>query len=96
MNEPSQTVPDIHCEVCGSHTRVAGYGQQFGTLQALWGYGSQHDGDRYRVVLCESCFFQTLAYLREQRRINSLFDDELPADDQEFGRIARNNFFGES
>lgn len=96
MNEPSQTVPDIHCEVCGGHTRAAGYGQQFGTLQALWGYGTQHDGDRYRVVLCESCFFQTLAYLREQRRIASLFDYEQPADDQEFGRIARNNFFGES
>jgi hypothetical protein len=96
MNEPSQTVLDIHCDVCGSNTRVPGYGQQFGTLQALWGYGSQHDGELYRVHLCESCFFQTLAYLREQRRINSLFDDEQPADDQEFGRIARNKFFGES
>lgn len=26
----------------------------------------------------------------------SLFDDEQSAGDQEFGRIARNNFFGES
>lgn len=66
----------------------------------LWrhcgGYGTRHDGERYRVRLCESCFFQTLAYLREQRRIHTLIDDEQPADDQVFGRVARDDFFGES
>jgi hypothetical protein len=96
LNEPTQTYTDIHCAVCGDATRVAGYGQQFGTLQALWGYGSQHDGERYRVHLCEACFFATLAYLREQRRIHTLFDDDPPSDDQEFGRVARGDFWNES
>jgi len=96
MDEPIQVDADIHCEVCGSATRVSGYGQQFGTLQALWGYGAQHDGERYRVHLCEPCFFQALAYLRQQRRINPLFDDDQPADDQIFGRVAREDFWGES
>jgi len=96
MGKPTQTDANIHCAVCGEATRVPGYGQQFGTLQALWGYGSKHDGERYRVHLCEPCCFQTLAYLREQRRINTLFDDEKPADDQVFGRVARDDFFGES
>lgn len=95
MNEPTQNHADIVCDVCGSNTRVPGYGQQFGTLQALWGYGSEHDGERYRVDLCESCFFGTLAYLRQERRINRLFDDEGPCDDQAFGRVARDDFFGE-
>lgn len=60
------------------------------------GYGSQHDGERYRVHLCEPCFFQTLAYLREQRRIHTMFDDEQPADEQVFGQVARDDYFGES
>lgn len=96
MSEKGQSESDIHCAVCRDSTRVPDYGQQFGTLQALWGYGSQHDGERYRVHLCEPCFFQTLAYLREQRRINTLFDDDQPADDQIFGRVAREDFWGES
>lgn len=87
---------DIHCAVCGSNTRVPGYGEQHGTLQALWGYGAQHDGERYRVQLCESCFFQTLAYLRQQRFINTLFDEVQPSDDQVFGRVGRDEFFGDS
>jgi hypothetical protein len=96
MDEPTQTDADIHCAVCGTNTRVPGYGQQFGALQALWGYGSKHDGERYCVHLCESCFFGALAYLREQRRIQTLFDDEKPADEQVFGQVARDDFFGES
>lgn len=96
MNEPSQTASDIHCAVCSCNTRVPDYGQQFGTLEALWGDGSKHDGERYCVHLCESCFFQALAYLREQRRIHTLLDDEQPADKQVFGRVVRDDFFGES
>ena len=96
MNEPIQSNADIHCDVCGCSTRVLGYGEQHGTLQALWGFGAQHDGERYRVHLCESCFFGALAYLRQERRIHTFFDDEQPTDDQVFGRIARDDFFGES
>jgi hypothetical protein len=96
MDEPSQDSTDAFCAVCGSHTRVAGYGQQYGTLEALWGYGSQHDGERYRVHLCESCFFGALAYLRQERRINTPFDEVQPSGDQVFGLVARDDFFGES
>lgn len=95
MNKPIQADADIHYAVCGSDTRVPGYGQQVGTLQALWGYGSQHDGERYRVHLCEYCFFG-LAYLRQERRSNTLFDDVQPMDEQVFGLVARDDFFGES
>ncbi|WP_161897817.1 hypothetical protein [Pseudomonas yangonensis] len=46
MDKSTQTNGDIHCAVCDRNTRVPGYGQQHGTLQAIWGYGSQHDGER--------------------------------------------------
>lgn len=96
MSSPSQTDADIHCEVCGEPTRVPGYGQQYGTLEAHWGYGSNHDGDYYRVRLCEPCFFATLAYLRQERRINRLFDDDTPVHNPSFGRVARDDWFRES
>ncbi len=96
MSEQGQTDTAIHCAVCGDATRVPGYGQQFGSLQALWGYGSKHDGERYCVHLCEPCFFGTLAYLRQQRRIHAQCDDEQPTADQMFGRVARDDFFRES
>lgn len=91
-----KSATEIFCAVCGTHTRIAGYGQQFGTVEALWGFGSRHDGERYRVYLCEACFFGTLAYLRQERRSANLFDDVQPEDDQAFGRVARDDFFGES
>ncbi|MCQ4348879.1 hypothetical protein NGA35_15895 [Pseudomonas stutzeri] len=95
MDDSTQVKDEIRCEVCGSSACVPGYGQQFGTLQALWGYSSQHDGERYRVCLCESCFFLALAHLRQVRRIQRLFDDEQP-DDEAFGRVARDDYWGES
>lgn len=96
MSSPSQTDADIHCDVCGEPTRVAGYGQQYGTLEAHWGYGSNHDGDHYHVRLCEQCFFATLAYIRQERRISRLFDDDAPEDDASFGRVTRGDWFRES
>ena len=91
-----QNNADVLCEVCGCNTRIPGYGLQFGTLQAAWGYGSKHDGERYRVNLCEICFFQALTNLRQERRISRLFDDKQPADDLTFGRVASDEFWGES
>ncbi|MOA45187.1 hypothetical protein D3C78_1675590 [compost metagenome] len=85
MDDATQKNSEFRCDVCGDDTRVPGYGQQFGSLQALWGYGSQHDGER--------CFFQTLAYLRQERRINRLFDDEQP-NDEAFGRVAHGDLWG--
>ena len=95
MTESDQSQADVHCDVCDSSTRVPGYGEQFGVLHAHWGYGSQHDGERYRVRLCETCFFQALAFLRQERRISRLFGD-AQSDDQALGLVARDEFWGES
>ena len=96
MENTIETQRDICCDVCDANTRVAGYGNQFGSLKALWGYGSAHDGERYRVHLCETCFFGALAYLRQERRIASLFDEKQLDKDIGFGLIARDDLFGES
>tara|TARA_R110002126_G_scaffold249730_1_gene392601 strand:- start:2 stop:292 length:291 start_codon:yes stop_codon:yes gene_type:complete len=96
MTDTIESQSDIRCDVCDVSTRVPGYGSQFGRLEALWGYGSRHDGERYRVHLCEMCFFNALAHLRQERRISRLFDEVQPADDPSFGRLATDDYFGES
>lgn len=69
-----------------------GYGLQFGTLRASWGYGSTHDGERYEVHLCEGCFFRTISGLRRERMVNFMFSDD-DQDLSDFGLVARDDFF---
>lgn len=57
--QPVETVVDITCDVCRQSTSVEGYGQQFGTLQAHWGYGSKHDGERTRFIFASFGFPHT-------------------------------------
>lgn len=59
-------VSDVVCDVCRFTTRVDGGGLQFATLQAHWGYGSKHDGERWEIHLCESCFFKLLPALNKR------------------------------
>ena len=81
-------VSDIHCDVCEeSCSPVEGYGPQVGTLSAKWGYGARHDGEAYEVHLCESCFFQALASLQEQRRGQLMFSEQGYEPNPGFGRI---------
>lgn len=96
VTQPAETVADITCDVCSRSTRVEGYGQQFGTLQAHWGYGSKHDGERYEVHLCEPCFFRTLSALRRERLVNTMFDEEPSTAKDEFGLVRRGDFWSDS
>ncbi|MFI8607834.1 hypothetical protein ACIGFL_05750 [Pseudomonas sp. NPDC077649] len=92
--EPAESVSDVLCDVCRDSTRVEGYGLQFGTLSARWGFGSAHDGERYEIHLCEPCFFRTLSGLRRDRMVNAMFSDE-DEDLSNFGLIARDDFFND-
>ncbi|MNQ27368.1 hypothetical protein D3C85_406250 [compost metagenome] len=77
---PTTQVVDILCDVCGSSTTTTIGTQEFGTLAARWGYGSQHDGAQYQVHLCETCFFEALANLRQvYRSQNMLAEDYQPS-----------------
>ncbi|SDM97288.1 hypothetical protein [Vreelandella arcis] len=90
-------VTDVVCDVCLSSTRVADEGLEFATLQAQWGYGSQHDGERYELHLCESCFFSTLAYFKQERRVQNLFSEDGCAEvmkaDGILGLVATDDYF---
>lgn len=93
--QPTETTSDVTCDACCQSTSIEGYGQQFGVLQACWNYGSKHDGERYEVHLCEPCFFRTLAMLRRERMVNTMFDDELDTNQDEFGLVRKDDFWAE-
>ncbi|PMX28920.1 MULTISPECIES: hypothetical protein [unclassified Pseudomonas] len=86
-------VEDVVCDVCRLTTKVHNGGLQFATLQAHWGYGTKHDGERYEIHLCEGCFFQAVAGLKEERRTQGLFDDDGGMPDDDFGLITKDDFF---
>ncbi|MBD8237843.1 MULTISPECIES: hypothetical protein [Pseudomonas] len=91
-----ETFIDVRCDVCDASTRVDTGGLQFGSLQAKWGFGSSHDGERYEIHLCENCFFQALTYLRQERRIQNMFGTEDVAGfSEDLGLVAKNDYFGD-
>lgn len=91
-----EAVTDIVCDVCQLSTAVASGGLQFGTLQAHWGYGTKHDGERYELHLCESCFFQAIASLKQERRTQNLFGDNGGVAEEDFGLVAKDDYFGDT
>jgi len=88
-----ECITDIMCDVCGNSTRLAAGIYQYRTLQAHWVYGSEHDGQRFEVHLCEHCFFQTLAYVMQERRVQQLFSDEPKAESGDLGLVAQDDYF---
>ncbi len=89
------TVTDVLCDICQSSTRIESV-LQFATLAARWGDGASHDGERYELHLCESCFFETHAYIRQQRRANRMFDNDYgPGEDHSLGLVATYDNFAD-
>ncbi|KFE55404.1 hypothetical protein IV01_12320 [Pseudomonas syringae] len=93
----TEVVTDVKCDICTRSTRVDAGGLQFATLKAKWGFGTKHDGERYEFHLCEGCFFGTIAYFKQERRVENLFDetDQVSVND-DFGLVTRDDFFGDS
>ncbi|PHN22818.1 hypothetical protein AO242_16205 [Pseudomonas sp. ICMP 561] len=93
----TEVVTDVKCDICTRSTRVDADGLQFATLKAKWGFGAKHDGERYEFHLCEGCFFGTIAYFKQERRAQDLFDEAgQDTSTDNFGLIIRDDFFGDS
>lgn len=86
-------VTDVRCDVCICSTRLESGNMEYGMLRANWGYGALHDGQRYEVHLCEACFFATIAYLKQERRTASMFEDNPQPPNDDFGLVARDDYF---
>lgn len=87
------TVTDVVPDICLCSAKVYNGGLEFATLSAHWGYGTRHDGERYELHLSEDCFFQAVADIRKNRRIQNLFSDDYGHDDYKLGLIATDDYF---
>ncbi len=87
-----EVVSDVRCDVCGESCQTEGAVTNiaFGTLSAQWGYGSEHDGEKCEVHLCEDCFFQALTGIKEQRRGVLMFSEQDYEPAPDFGLVSRN------
>ncbi|HGY9618732.1 TPA: hypothetical protein ACOJNU_000805 [Pseudomonas putida] len=91
-----ETVTDVMCDVCRCSTLLGAGGHQFGTLQAHWGYDTVHDGERYELHLCEQCFFRTWAYLKQERRTQHLFSEDVQELTDNLGLVAKDDYLGDA
>lgn len=59
----------ILCDVCGKTCTDDFYNNhENATLEAIWGYNSGRDGERFEIHMCENCFGETLGFLRNKRK----------------------------
>jgi hypothetical protein len=67
--EIRKVLSDVSCDICGkSTTNYKEVGPDFATLESYWGYGSTNDGSKYEIHICESCFDETLEFLKQKRK----------------------------
>ena len=58
----------VICDVCGKICTNDNYGSEYATVEALWGYSSSRDGERFDIQLCENCFGDMLGWMRNKRK----------------------------
>lgn len=58
----------VRCDICDYNCTKNQYSSEYATLEASWGYGSQKDGSKYDIQLCELCFDKTIEWMKKQRR----------------------------
>lgn len=58
----------IICDICGKTCTDDRYGTESASLEAYWGYGSQHDGKRFEIDICENCFYDTTRWMMDKRK----------------------------
>lgn len=63
-----KVVDTIMCDTCGKSCTDDYGNHENATLEALWGYSSRKDNQRFEIHLCESCFDETLDFLRKKRK----------------------------
>lgn len=66
---------NIICDICGKGCRTAcseiasdSSMVEYATLEAIWGYCSGKDGERYTCEMCEDCFGKVSDFIDSLKR----------------------------
>lgn len=63
-----EVVDKTYCDICGSCCTDDNCGDEYATLEALWGYCSSKDTSVYEIHLCENCFDETIQDMKNKRQ----------------------------
>lgn len=58
----------VYCDMCGNDCCIDQINNEYATLEALWGYGSDRDGEKFDIQLCINCFNETLEMIKKRRK----------------------------
>lgn len=58
----------VYCDVCGQNCTVDQLGSEYATLEAIWGYSSTRDGQKFDIQICEQCFVDILYWIKNKRK----------------------------
>tara|TARA_R110002167_G_scaffold183239_1_gene383670 strand:+ start:82 stop:513 length:432 start_codon:yes stop_codon:yes gene_type:complete len=86
-----ETLVDKICDVCEQSVMIEVNKHKYeecGELKASFGYGSIEDGKVYQLDLCESCFKTALCALRDQRKMEFMFDEAKDLLGEKFGLVS--------
>lgn len=67
-NKTIKVIDQVYCDSCGSNCSRDQLGNEYGVLEAKWGYSSKQDGTVYEIHLCENCFMETVNFIKDKRR----------------------------
>lgn len=59
-------VSDVICDMCNQTCLKQHGSNEYGTLEATWGYYSERDGVSEECHLCEACFAKVRKFIEDQ------------------------------
>lgn len=67
-SKPVSVIKDIVCDCCGGTCRDSiDMNYEFLKMEAKWGYGSEHDQEKWVAYVCESCVEAKLDFIKFQK-----------------------------
>lgn len=58
----------IYCDLCGHNCTTDNFSSEYATLEAVWGYSSKRDGEKFDIQICEKCFNDILVWMTNKRQ----------------------------
>jgi hypothetical protein len=56
-----EVVDTIECNMCGNPiVKSEADRYEYATTHASWGYGAEHDGEKFTLEICEDCIYRRL------------------------------------
>ena len=73
----AQVLDKIYCDICSSRCSNE-YCHEYALIETSWGYFSKRDGEKHDIHICENCFEDLLAWMKNKREKNGYKPESDP------------------